>query len=715
MNFAGKNTSLITILSSEHGRLRREQRDIDKRDLKLALKYGRRERAWGQRWLVEYDGITFITDFSMRREVTAYPSPLPNIPVEYDDLCEHEKTKNLLREKIDLSTSHTVLIVDNSGSMLGKKNDVHLYRDSQNAAFSMTALEFVAEQLFNNSAANSDMVSLIKFSERPTVEFSREPIGWPIYNKILAHRNKDSFVSRQSLPAYDAIFGQSNFIPALEEAKKLLETGYHDQCALSLFFFSDGKSTDHQKLNITPEESYERMKDIIQSMSLRFGEALNVTTVGLGNRHDDFTSLQAMATAATVNGAKGTFERCEKTAHSISSAISSLVTSTTETRLTLQSGQRIKFTERDDLTSEKMSFPKFNWQYFRIADHMVFDPKSKKFIPSNSLPLAAVHSDPLEAKKRLYSPPAYLAVNCNYFGRGAERVAFRCRLSDEQNPRGFVFQDMVAKETKHAERISEKINFHEGFAETQDLASYLSSKFNEMLCCLPDFDPLKTPKLSFLSCSVLLLEDPTWPTGFRGVLVEKMLDTERFRWKKYNDNNGMVGGKRDHIGIDVDFELKQLEKEKSKDLDAIAEDEEDSSDDDETISDVESEGGDEEDEEYAPRLDAIDPSDYLQAFSHFTYRYTNKRVLVCDLQGIFNTDAVPPTIELTDPAIHYASTKGRRMVFGRTDKGKPGMNTFFRTHKCSNICKYLQLSAKNKKWNRDWRGESAQRTSNFQN
>jgi len=82
--------------------------------------------------------------------------------------------------------------------------------------------------------------------------------------------------------------------------------------------------------------------------------------------------------------------------------------------------------------------------------------------------------------------------------------------------------------------------------------------------------------------------------------------------------------------------------------------------------------------------------------------------MVCDLQGIFNTDMVPPTFELTDPAIHYASTKGRRVVFGRTDKGKSGMNVFFKTHKCNKLCKYMQLSAKNKKWQRSWRRESAQ-------
>ena len=109
---SGKNTSLITILSTEHGRLRREQRDIDKRDLQRALKYGRRQRSWGRRWLVEYDGITFVTNANMRQEVTAYPSPLPEVDVDSVVMNEHEKTKRLLYERPELSTSHTVLVVD---------------------------------------------------------------------------------------------------------------------------------------------------------------------------------------------------------------------------------------------------------------------------------------------------------------------------------------------------------------------------------------------------------------------------------------------------------------------------------------------------------------------------------------------------------------------------------------------------------------------------
>lgn len=125
MSFGTKDTSLITILSSEHGRLRREQRDIDKRDLQKALKHGSRNKAWNDRWRIEYDGITFITDPTMRREVTAYPSPLPDYPVDHSMVTDHNKAKLILRKKPELSTTHTVIIIDNSGSMLDKKNDIH--------------------------------------------------------------------------------------------------------------------------------------------------------------------------------------------------------------------------------------------------------------------------------------------------------------------------------------------------------------------------------------------------------------------------------------------------------------------------------------------------------------------------------------------------------------------------------------------------------------
>ncbi|KAL3770171.1 hypothetical protein ACHAW5_009266 [Stephanodiscus triporus] len=414
--YTGKNTSLITILSSEHDRLRREQRDIDKRDLQRALKYGTVTRVWGARWMVEHDGITFITDEDMRREVTAYPSPLPEAAVDFKTMEANDKVKHLLEQKPELSTSHTVIVIDNSGSMLSKKNDVHLYRDSQHAAFSMTALEFIAEQLFSNTAVNSDLVSLVKFGEQPGIEFSREPISWSVYNKILWHRDTQTFKSREHAPLMDELTGGSNYLPALEKVHQLLNLVYHDQLALL--------STDHMKLHVSAQESYESMNDAITAIASRFRDSLTVSMVGLGNVNDQFEPLKAMADASIASGAKGSFEHCDRTAISISFSILSMVKSTMETRVILQEGGRRGFTERSDLTSEKKSFPKCKWLYFKILDHFVYSPRLKRLEHVPTLPLAAVHSNPKEALERKYVPPQYLTVNCNYIGMGAEHVAF---------------------------------------------------------------------------------------------------------------------------------------------------------------------------------------------------------------------------------------------------------------------------------------------------
>lgn len=102
----------------------------------------------------------------------------------------------------------------------------------------------------------------------------------------------------------------------------------------------------------------------------------------------------------------------------------------------------------------------------------------------------------------------------------------------------------------------------------------------------------------------------------------------------------------------------------------------------------------------------IEPADYIHAFTHFTYLFTNKRLMVCDLQGVYNSNMVPPVFELTDPAIHYKSKTGKNNVYGRTDAGEEGIALFFKTHHCNHVCKLMQLSRKNKHWKRTWKSFS---------
>ena len=51
----------------------------------------------------------------------------------------------------------------------------------------------------------------------------------------------------------------------------------------------------------------------------------------------------------------------------------------------------------------------------------------------------------------------------------------------------------------------------------------------------------------------------------------------------------------------------------------------------------------------------------------------------------------------------YASRSGRKKVFGRTDLGRQGMNRFFETHKCTPICKLMQIGKMNRnRRQRNW-------------
>ena len=88
-------------------------------------------------------------------------------------------------------------------------------------------------------------------------------------------------------------------------------------------------------------------------------------------------------------------------------------------------------------------------------------------------------------------------------------------------------------------------------------------------------------------------------------------------------------------------------------------------------------------------------STILQAFSHWTYHVTNARLMVVDLQGV----KVERAYLLTDPAVHCDDIL--RFCRTRTNLGIKGMQQFFRTHICSEICTKFNLPLMN-----DWSSDS---------
>ena len=80
-------------------------------------------------------------------------------------------------------------------------------------------------------------------------------------------------------------------------------------------------------------------------------------------------------------------------------------------------------------------------------------------------------------------------------------------------------------------------------------------------------------------------------------------------------------------------------------------------------------------------------SDVLQAFSHYTWAKSGQSVLICDHQGVQTPGG---GVTLTDPAMHSCGPGGK---YGPTDQGRKGVQRFFKTHTCNDICQRMNLHA----------------------
>lgn len=275
------------------------------------------------RWKYTWAGIVYITDESSTREVTSYAEPLeiPRAALTPEHLAEHEAAKEKLAETPSLFTSHTVIVVDQSGSM--RTSDVFDFKNRSQAVFGMLAMDLVAKQRLSGEAKDTDVVSLVLIRDSSEVAFELEPMGLVLYNKFVdLHYN--------GMPGY-----HGNFLPALTLAESLLNRQCHSECALSLLFLSDGKPSD--QTDVYPH--WIRCEDLIEqrvaSLSGVFGRQLSVSTLGFASRDQDFSVLENMAKAARRAGAGGDFHRPEMSSFGLGTAISHTVSSLTSTKMRL--------------------------------------------------------------------------------------------------------------------------------------------------------------------------------------------------------------------------------------------------------------------------------------------------------------------------------------------------------------------------------------------
>jgi len=425
------------------------------------------------------------------------------------------------------------------------------------------------------------------------------------------------------------------------------------------------------------------MKDRVEAMVAEFGSRLTVTTVGFGSPDMDFCVLKGMA-----NAGRGRYFHSEG-AEDLSLAINSSVASLTANRTLLTLAKAMR-TARVLPQEEPHSADDAGWHKYKHAQRDRWDSRKQEWV---QIDLHAVRA-------------RSVAIRRHPLGEGAERFVFKLREIDADG--NFVGPEMVAKESRFYEDLKNKDHkdtLLSVWADTQQRAAELAEAFNRRIDAIPQHrESVWFPRIKFLECSVYTVWDHRDDRD-RWLLAEHLLNTTDY--KKWNNNAGFVNEDSTNMKKTGTADRRRapttavhtlraatvrfpttlhgpvaLPQDRQIALDAIAAGEEE-------------EGSDGDDPEALANTSSrlkirgisdLGPSELAQAFSHFTFMYSKRKFLVCDLQGV-QESGYPPVFVFTDPVIHCASAT--RGTYGRTDHGKEGHRKFFRTHKCNSLCDLL--------------------------
>ena len=293
------NTVDIPFVSSVHGRERRSQRDIMKRDLQAAVKYGQKERGRPRKngeptWKYTFANIVYITDQSSTLEITSYAIELPVSEVVIEDRLtqQHMEAKRRIELNPGSITSHTVIVVDMSGSM--NASDMGGHKTRSHGVYYNIAEEFISPRLHpidvtgpgnlfsGKSTTYTDVLTVIEMRDSYTVVFQREPVSWLLYNKIVQLANLNGAKSH------------GNYFDSIELAFQMLTCPSLDaKCSLCLFFFSDGRPSDGFEVGgrINPHKANADSQQIFTTLS-------NLVAV---NYNKDLLSLVLVSVVVTIS------------------------------------------------------------------------------------------------------------------------------------------------------------------------------------------------------------------------------------------------------------------------------------------------------------------------------------------------------------------------------------------------------------------------------
>mmetsp|Transcript_40831 Transcript_40831/g.96954 ORF Transcript_40831/g.96954 Transcript_40831/m.96954 type:complete len:750 (-) Transcript_40831:319-2568(-) len=708
----------IPLESSVHGELRREQRNITKNDLKAAVKYGKKEPGWpdprtkAPRWKYTFADVVYITDETSTREITSYAVALPftKTLISSRAMGHYEEGKRRVLDLPETVTSHSVFVVDKSGSM--KKGDVSGHPTRARAVYYNLGEEYLAPLLRRDGVSHTDLITVIEMREGPSVVVSREPRSWVLYNRFVdLSENRDTM-------------REGFYRETLTCAFECLERGSHEKCALSLFFLSDGKPSDKGA------DAHHLILSTVSKQSSAFGGRLTFVALGFGSESQEFHTLQQMTSQSKAAGADAMYVT-GLDASALKTAFSSASSSLTRTRTLLSRlapeeptparGERqLVASTGKEIYSSTQPFDAAQWRIrnsdsLDLARHCSVERKMLKYTLKERFDNITGMSRDVWVPEWTtvpfqHSDATGIAIRKIHFAEGAERIVFGMReINAQGKPVG---KPLVAKDSKYrllhaaGAHAHEKFKFHKRFVQTQMAASKLAVKFNERLARLNLKTPL--PQIEFIACSVYFARsrDGTIDECF---LAEPEIDPDRY--KKWSNNQGGVDGIALENAVPTPDQLATMptvgassESSAAYRIHALQEeDEEEESDGEQEHSELSGVCLAKQREQEALAARVLD-CDIPHAFSHYSYVFSRRTKLVCDIQGVFH-DAGPsetPRFLLTDPCIHCHSERSDRGFrgpgrpdkrYGRTDHGRAGMHSFFKTHQCNKACELLGLHA----------------------
>lgn len=663
-----------SVVSTQHGRLRRQQRNISKKDWKKALQKGKRQQQPNGRWKIELDNRTYILSADQKHEVTCYENTTPEpIHISKNMIKRRNKAKYLLNQPGSsfCPTSHTILLVDVSGSM--STQDLPLHPCRRSAAYNLAVTCLVGATLQKGSVNERNVLSLIEFDRNPRQIIVREPITWVLYNQLLKQQRDYQLKSstsqrRECEMKLDETYGDSHYLPALEQVEQLLrqEEETNNKCALSLVFLSDGKPTDGMELAMvtaSPKTEYElrtRLRQQMRRLAERYCHSLSLSMVGIGAKDNDFSLLESM-----VNASKPYLqERAQMclydgTKKEESYCVLEPLVAPMQTRWALAN-------QHDAIVASKYetaSIP-VKWTAYVISSQSVFSLSKNQMVQFKGLPPGVLSHK--ASKRYKFNPPRYAFLGPQ---RKGEASRFTCRLATSADSSSMVLNEMLAKE------VPASVNHSlENLCQAHAVAEKFAQEFNMKLQQLSKTEgSFLLRNVLFLPYSVMVLQNVhIRDEPERAVLVREFLgDAEEI----VNDN------KCKHAeALDLDAELRKLEEEREErnlfgggiHQDVL------------------------EEEEGPSSLEDLSVSDYLGAFSHFTYVSSERKLLVYDFDVVASKgtptvkDDVSAPILVKDPVLHHNygdedSTTG--LTLNKVPRG--GIQRFFQNHRCSLLCQHL--------------------------